>query len=64
MKKKKKKKDKNIIEIDRKMWEFMSYRNKPCNHPLINNYTNKCANCGKDMNEVKKDNENNKRKME
>jgi hypothetical protein len=52
-KKKKKKKDKNVIEMERHIWDLIN-KKPPCEHPLVNNYTNKCIYCGKEMKDRKK----------
>lgn len=55
--KKKNKEDKNIITIDRKVWNNMNYNRFVCNHSLINYYTKQCANCKKSIEDIEKEKE-------
>lgn len=51
---KKKKKNKNIIEIDKAVWEQMNYHNWKvvCNHSRIDGYSRRCMICGKSITEI------------
>lgn len=53
-KSKKKKKDKNLIEISRKDWYAMQNIEVVCNHSRINYFTKYCDICGMSLAEIEK----------